>query len=123
MAQRGTGDYAYRRRRTAFLADNPVCAWCGYAQATTVDHLVPIDMGGERNDVTSWVPACRSCNSRRGAQYGNAKRREAAAQADHRAARAEGERLRLDGEAARRRGGKPCIGFAPQPSSAGPWAD
>ena len=67
-----------------FLANNPWCAWCGSAPASTVDHLIPIDAGGARNDVSSWVPACRSCNSRRGAQYGNAKRRRLAADAEAR---------------------------------------
>ena len=109
MAQKGTGDYRYRRLRAAFLADNPVCAWCGHAPASTVDHLVPIDMGGDRNDVSRWVPACRSCNSRRGAQYGNAKRREAAAQAEHQAAMAAAER---SAQIERRRTAKPCIGWS-----------
>jgi len=109
MAQKGTGDYRYRRLRAAFLADNPVCAWCGHAPASTVDHLVPIDMGGDRNDVSRWVPACRSCNSRRGAQYGNAKRREAAAQAEHTAAMAAAEH---SAQIERRRTAKPCIGWS-----------
>ena len=109
MAQKGTGDYRYRRLRATFLADNPVCAWCGHAPASTVDHLVPIDMGGDRNDVSRWVPACRSCNSRRGAQYGNAKRREAAAQAEHQAAMAAAER---SAQIERRRTAKPCIGWS-----------
>jgi len=84
MAQKGTGNYSYRRLRAAFLAQHPWCAWCGSAPASTVDHLIPIDAGGDRNDVSSWVPACRSCNSRRGAQYGNAKRRQLAAAAEAR---------------------------------------
>ena len=75
MAQRGTGHASYRRLRAAFLAEYRVCAWCRRAPAETVDHLVPMDAGAARNDVSNWVPACRSCNSRRGAQYGNAKRR------------------------------------------------
>jgi len=75
MAQAGTGNHSYRRLRAAFLAEHQLCAWCRRAPAETVDHLVPMDAGADRNDVTNWVPACRSCNSRRGAHYGNAKRR------------------------------------------------
>ena len=84
MAQRGTGHHSYRRLRAAFLAEHQVCAWCRRAPAETVDHLVPMDAGADRNDVSNWVPACRSCNSRRGAHYGNAKRRRAAADAEAR---------------------------------------
>jgi len=84
MAQQGTGHHAYRQLRAAFLAEYQVCAWCRRARAETVDHLVPIDAGADRNDVSNWVPACRSCNSRRGAQYGNAKRRRAVEAAERR---------------------------------------
>ena len=94
MNQKGTGNYSYRRLRAAFLAGNPPCAWCGRAPGTTVDHLVPIDAGAVRNDVTNWVAACKSCNSRRGALYLAAKRKG------------------LPETPARARIGKPCIGWS-----------
>lgn len=40
------------------------CHYCG-APATTVDHVVPISVGG-RHSVVNTVPACRPCNEYKG---------------------------------------------------------
>lgn len=45
------------------LKDKP-CAYCG-GVATTRDHIVPVSRGGS-NIPTNVVPACLSCNSRKG---------------------------------------------------------
>lgn len=68
----------YRRNRAALLASKPGCHWCG-APAETADHLIELDRGGD-DSLDNLVPACKKCNSSRGAKYGNMKRsaREAA---------------------------------------------
>lgn len=42
-----------------------VCAYCLTAKATSMDHVVPMAKGGA-HDVDNIVPACKSCNSRKG---------------------------------------------------------
>lgn len=50
------------------------CYWCHDARATTADHYpVGRDEGGP-DTMENLVPACRPCNSRRGAIYVNRKR-------------------------------------------------
>ena len=50
------------------------CHWCG-GRATTADHWpVGRDEGGP-DVLDNMVPACRPCNSSRGARYRNAKYR------------------------------------------------
>jgi len=73
------GDYATRITAALLRLHHDVdlgyapCHWCGQ-QATTADHWpVGRDEGGP-DTMDNLVPACRSCNSRRGAQYTNAKR-------------------------------------------------
>ena len=63
---------AYRKARKELLTGNPACYWCG-KPATTADHLIEVDRGG---DSSTMVAACGSCNSRRGAAY-KAKRDKA----------------------------------------------
>ena len=73
---------AYRKARAELLADNPLCHWCRKARATELDHLNETDNGGSIQD--GYVPACKPCNSRRGAQYINGNRTAAAhARAEH----------------------------------------
>ena len=48
------------------------CHWCGRV-SDTVDHLIPVAAGGT-NSAENLVPACKRCNSRRGAQFGNRRR-------------------------------------------------
>lgn len=49
---------AYRKARTALLASNPRCHWCG-EPATTADHEPPIEVAGLHMNL---VPACAPCN-------------------------------------------------------------
>ena len=71
----------YKRRRAELLQNNPLCHWCNKAIATEADHLIPFDIVG---DDTPLVPACKPCNSRRGAEHVNGKRTaQAHARAEH----------------------------------------
>lgn len=54
------------------LGPGVVCHWCG-STATQLDHLIEVDRGGDPFDPGNLVPACKPCNSRRGAEYKNAK--------------------------------------------------
>ena len=68
-----TANTAYRKKRAALLRDKPNCHWCKRRPATEADHVVPYDLVG---DDTEMVPACKPCNSRRGAQYQAQKRQK-----------------------------------------------
>ncbi|GAA4153757.1 hypothetical protein GCM10022286_00540 [Gryllotalpicola daejeonensis] len=80
-AQAGeTATWTTAERHTVWAMTDGACAWCdsplviradGFsgrdvpASATfTVDHLVPLDRGGDHAPA-NWLPACRSCNSAR----------------------------------------------------------
>lgn len=66
---------AFQRERTRILADNPPCDICG-RDADTIDHIRPVDTftnPTDANNPDNLRPLCRSCNSRQGARYGNAK--------------------------------------------------
>jgi len=42
-----------------------VCFYCGEAKPLTRDHKVPLTRGGS-DDIENIIPACRSCNTRKG---------------------------------------------------------
>jgi 5-methylcytosine-specific restriction endonuclease McrA len=71
MPKRAYDQPAYRAARKR-LHGRP-CHWCGRI-ADTVDHRIPIALGGN-NDPENLVPACRGCNSSRGARLGHRLRR------------------------------------------------
>lgn len=57
-----------RKRDEVFLLAEFACQYCGQrfsAQELTIDHLIPIALGGT-NDDENLVAACLSCNSRKG---------------------------------------------------------
>ncbi len=41
------------------------CAYCGVAEAKSIDHVVPVTRGG-KNSIGNLVPCCRPCNSSKG---------------------------------------------------------
>lgn len=59
----------FRRNRKVILSDGAVCHWCG-SPADQADHLIPRAIGGD-DTLDNLVPACSSCNARRGAQLAN----------------------------------------------------
>ena len=64
-AERGY-DAEWRKVRIMVLdRDGWVCRWCG-KPAITVDHVVPLALGGARLDPFNLIACCRSCNSQRG---------------------------------------------------------
>jgi 5-methylcytosine-specific restriction protein A len=74
-ARRGTTgqrgyDGAYEKTRLRVLAEEPYCYSCG-APATTVDHIIPLTLGGT-NERANLHGCCLRCNSARGGQTGAA---------------------------------------------------
>lgn len=51
-------------RRLCQRHDNR-CAYCGARSKLTMDHVVPIDRGGQHS-IGNLLPACGSCNSSKG---------------------------------------------------------
>ena len=118
MARPTRRDAAYQRNRKILLADSPTCYWCKRRPATTADHLIELDRaeaaglpGQEVHALSNLVPACASCNSSRGATYGNQKRGKATKARNAAVAEAE----------ARRRTTKPAVfkAEAPHPFRSG----
>ena len=66
--------YAYQKARAAVLAANPWCVYCG-DPADTADHVPPLASMPDGYWQGELVAACRSCNCRKGAEYGNERRR------------------------------------------------
>ena len=69
----------YKTNRRLLLKEKPLCHWCNNREATTADHLVEVDRWPKDqlnvNGLDNLVPACKPCNSSRGARYGNLKRK------------------------------------------------
>lgn len=65
---RSIGHHGFRweRVRKQILAASTVCWICGKDGATSVDHVVPVSLGGRPLDPDNLRPAHISCNSRRG---------------------------------------------------------
>ena len=70
----------WRKIRLSILKrDNNTCYYCGVNTANTVDHLTPLDKGGD-NNFTNLVAACATCNYSKGSrteeQYIKARNRK-----------------------------------------------
>ena len=61
-AERGY-DAKWRRVRAQFLRHHPECAVCG-AEATVVDHVVPLSQGGT-HEWANLQPLCVACHNRK----------------------------------------------------------
>lgn len=57
-------DARWRRIRAVFLATHRICGQCSKAQATEVDHIIPLSQGGTDAD-SNLRARCKSCHSRR----------------------------------------------------------
>jgi 5-methylcytosine-specific restriction endonuclease McrA len=56
----------WRRLREQVLAQSNICWICGNPGATTVDHIIPVSLGGPPLDPDNVKPAHLTCNSARG---------------------------------------------------------
>jgi 5-methylcytosine-specific restriction endonuclease McrA len=56
-------------RKAVFATKGRFCWWCGQP-AGTVDHVLPVVLGGG-HELANLVPACKRCNYSRGAAVGN----------------------------------------------------
>lgn len=67
---------AWRRKRHAWLRDNPYCVVCG-APATDVDHIIPLAAGGA-DDAANYQSMCSFCHKRKTAAedggFGNGRK-------------------------------------------------
>ena len=58
----------WRKIRLSILKrDNYTCYYCGVNTANSVDHLTPLDKGGDDN-FTNLVAACSTCNYSKGSR-------------------------------------------------------
>ena len=54
----------WHRVRKIQLALHPLCAICRKRAATQVDHIVPLEAGGEKYDQDNLRSVCAGCHSR-----------------------------------------------------------
>lgn len=66
MSARDGNTGAWKRARRRLLARSSVCVYCG-SLATEADHRIPVIRGGSDHE-SNLVPACRSCNRRKGSK-------------------------------------------------------
>lgn len=75
---------AWRKTRAQYLLSNPLCKFCfekkEYVGAKVVDHIIPINQGGDPLDPGNFQGLCDSCHNkksgREGAAVTNAKFKE-----------------------------------------------
>jgi hypothetical protein len=53
-----------KTRKAILVRDQYTCAYCG-REATTVDHIIPVSLGGDAHP-TNLVACCVACNSSKG---------------------------------------------------------
>lgn len=68
-------DRTWQRLQSLVLSDEPLCRMCGLrglvVAATLVDHIVPLNGGGERLTMHNLQPLCVSCHAKKTAQDGS----------------------------------------------------
>lgn len=63
---RNGSTWAWRKVRARVLARSDICGICHKPGADSVDHVVPISLGGSLLDIRNLRPAHLECNSSRG---------------------------------------------------------
>jgi len=62
--------YRWRRHKEDYLIENPECVVCG-RMANTVDHIIPIRLGGSRWKWSNLQSMCTSCHNSKTAKESN----------------------------------------------------
>lgn len=66
---------AWRKARKLFLDKNPLCKHCEVnnevVKAKVVDHIVPINKGGEKLNESNFQSLCESCHNKKSASEAN----------------------------------------------------
>jgi 5-methylcytosine-specific restriction endonuclease McrA len=62
-ARRKARPYEWRRLSERLRSRSPFCERCGTTTDLTVDHRVPVSLGGDLLDIHNLRVFCRSCNS------------------------------------------------------------
>ena len=57
MAHKRNSERRWRNLRVAILAQSDVCHLCGKPGADTIDHVIPVALGGDQWDPTNLRPA------------------------------------------------------------------
>lgn len=65
-----------RARRDCLDRDDDTCQQCGADEDLTVDHVLPLDLGGEPFELDNLLTLCRPCNSRKGNRINGKTKRE-----------------------------------------------
>ena len=55
-------------RKAVLARDQRTCAYCGDESANTVDHVVPLVVGGDPYNMENLVACCMRCNSAKGSR-------------------------------------------------------
>ena len=67
MKRANGGSYTLEEWRTMCLLVGGRCVKCGQIADLTVDHIIPVSVGGS-NDISNLQPLCMSCNSIKGTE-------------------------------------------------------
>ena len=83
MARSKRGGRPYRRQASRMKREGGVCHLCGlpidpdlespHPMSFSVDHVIPLALGGDRDDPSNLRPAHRMCNMKRGTGRGMAR--------------------------------------------------
>ena len=66
MSKHSPKGKAWHDVRMRVLQASNICWLCGQPGADSVDHLVPVSLGGAKLDIGNLAPAHLTCNKRRG---------------------------------------------------------
>lgn len=59
----------HEERMVVFGRDSFKCLHCGTRRKLTIDHIIPVALGGP-NELSNYQTLCRRCNSRKGVKVG-----------------------------------------------------
>jgi hypothetical protein len=55
---------AFNKRRRNFIKSKGHCTWCKTTENLTLDHIIPLCLGGSNWQESNWQVLCLPCNSR-----------------------------------------------------------